>query len=232
VKLPSDKTLVLAMMDVREIVHQETDVLWRKCQANAPDAIGYFQEGSNSAVAGLANIKGNKPHGPAVLFHTCPQYQRPKPKQYITYENGRWDGVLATWNGRGQKEFWGNYSNGQRNGFCCLFRDDALITILECTRNKAEAVHLVTANEVARSWTDVDAALADTICGPMLRQVDEIERRMKEEDRELRDRLRNGVQRRVGDLNRQKRAAASARGANRAAGNSQAIQGLRRAGGL
>jgi len=30
-----------------------------------------------------------------VIFHSCGEYEIPKPKHYITYQNRKWDGVLA-----------------------------------------------------------------------------------------------------------------------------------------
>jgi hypothetical protein len=234
IKLPSGKVLSSVSLDVRGTARRETDALMAKCIANSPDAIGSFQEGSNSVIAYMANIslKEKKPHGPAVYFHAYEDRKDPKPRQYVNYKSGRWDGILATWNVDGQREFWCNYASGQRNGLCCLFNEDALIAVLECTRNKIDAVHMIEENQVAKSFTDSDQALADAAAGPVLRQIDTIEQGVREEDNELREAVKDWVQKKIGVLNSIKRQQNQQRSKERNEKRQQDIQSLRKKGGL
>ena len=231
VELPSGKVLTSADINLSDTVQSEISTLLGKCRANSPDAIGFFQEGSNSVVAALANIKSKKPHGPAVLFHPGRNYGSPEPQYYITYRNGRRNGVLTTWDTDGQQQYWGNYSNGQRHGLCCLLNDETLVAVLECSRDKIDAIHLIAENQIAKSWTDEDEAVADAAASMALQQIDAIEQRLKSDDRSFCGRVKKGIQVQIGILNRQKRAAASARSAGRAAAQEQSIQKLRKAGG-
>jgi hypothetical protein len=135
------------------------------------------------------------------------------------------------WNAKGQECFWGTYSNGQRNGLMCLIKDNAVDAVLECTRNQADTVHLVARNRVTKTFTNYDNALADIAAAPILKELNAIEQEMKSDNREFCDRVKQGVQMRVGAVNSQKRAAASARSAGRAAAQEATIHTLRKAAG-
>jgi hypothetical protein len=229
--LPSGKVLHSAEVDLRGAVLSEIDKLLSKCRNNSPDVVGFFQDGSGMTVASLASIKGKKPHGSAVFFHPGATYGNPMPKCLATYKNGKWDGMLATWDPAGQECFWGNYSNGQRNGLICLLKDNAVDAVLECTRNKIDAVHLIAGNRITKSFTDVEKAIADVAASPILKEIDAIEQELKTDNREFCDRVKQGIQMRVGAVNSQKRAAASARSAGRAAAQDATIHSLRKAAG-
>ena len=56
-----------------------------------------------------------------------------------------------------------------------------MTAVLECTRNKIDAVHLIAANQLTKSFTDADEALADEAAGPLLKEIDAIEKGLKEE---------------------------------------------------
>ena len=150
IKLPSGKVLTSMTVDVRDTVSREIDTLAEQVPRQQSRRhrllsgwIGFYGRRSGER-------KGNKLQGPTVIFHRAHDTKARSQNNTSTYHNGRWDGVLATWNVQGQKEFWGNYASGQRQGLCCLFNDDALAAVLECTRNKIDAVHLIAANQVRR----------------------------------------------------------------------------------
>lgn len=231
VELPSGIVLDSAAIDLRDTVRSEIKTLISKCRANNPAAIGFFQEGSDSVVAALANIKGKKPHGAAVLFYPGRNYGSPKPQYYITYRSGRRDGVLAIWDTDDQQQYWGNYSNGQRHGLCCLLNDEMLVAVLEYSYGKFDAIHLFADNRITKSLTDEDEAVADAAASAVLQQIDAIEHRLISDDRLFCKRVQEGFQMQIGILNRQRRAATSARRAERAAAQEQSLHNLRKAGG-
>jgi hypothetical protein len=230
IELPSGKVLRSSDVDLQNFVHSEIDRLSAKCRNNSPDVVGFYQDGSG-AVASVTSIRGNKPHGTAIFFHPGAALHNPQPQYLITYRNGRWDGPIAMWNAKGQECFWGTYSNGQRNGLMCLIKDNAVDAVLECTRNQADTVHLVARNRVTKTFTNYDNALADIAAAPILKELNAIEQEMKSDNREFCDRVKQGVQMRVGAVNSQKRAAASARSAGRAAAQEATIHTLRKAAG-
>lgn len=223
IKLPSGVMLTSANLDIRDKVSRDTGMLLKKCSQNAPDAMGFFQDGSDWAVASMCQVKGTKPSGAAVFFYSYQRHETPQAKQYITYLSGKWDGVLATWTAGGQREFWCNYSNGQRQGLCCLFHDNAPKTVLDYTRNKLSAVYLITDNEVAESITDAEQIAAHEEAGALLKEIQAIEQRLKTDDRSLCDRVKQGVQLRLGAINRQRQASMDARMSERSAQQNQAF---------
>jgi len=60
--------------------------------------------------AALSNVKGTNFAGRRVLHADS----RLSPKQYVTYHNETWHGIVATWDVQGQKTFWCNYSTSAR----------------------------------------------------------------------------------------------------------------------
>jgi hypothetical protein len=227
ISLPSGKVLTSADFNIRHTVEREAAVLVQKCRTGSPDVVGVFQEGSDWEIAAMSNVKGTRLHGPTVFFHPYQMYQTPRPKQYVTYKSGKWDGVLATWSVGGQREFWCNYANGQRHGLCCLFRHDAPAVVLECDRNKVGAVHVIAANRVKKSLTDADQAAADEDAGPLLKEIDRVEQGLKADDHLYRDRVKQGVQMRIGNINQQKRNDFGARSVQRAAEQQRQLDNLR-----
>jgi antitoxin component YwqK of YwqJK toxin-antitoxin module len=227
IELPSGTMITPTMIDAKPMVHREMDVLLRKCQANSPDAVGFYQEGSRSAIAALAAIKITKLTGSAILFYPQKDVAKPTPKQYAAYRNDMWHGLLATWDEQGRRKYWGNYANGQRQGVCCLFEGDVLTAVMECSRNKPGAVHLIAANAVTKSFT-AEEAMSDQAAGVVLAKLDSIEKDAKEDARQLRERVKHGVQSRIGALNNEKRDAFEERSTNRAKAKDQTFRAWRR----
>ena len=110
------------------------------------------------------------------FLHRGESRTNPEARQYVTYESGKWDGVMAAWNADGKKRFWCNYLNGQRHGLCCLFNEDALTAVLECSRSKINVIHLIAANQISKSFADADEASADEAAGAVLKEIDRINR--------------------------------------------------------
>lgn len=227
IELPSGTMITPAMIDAKPMVHRETDALLRKCQANSPDVVGFYQEGSRSAIAVLAAIKITKLNGSAILFHPQRESTKLNPKQYAAYRNDSLNGLLATWDEQGRRKYWGNYANGQRQGVCCLFDGDVLTAVMECSRNKTDAVHLIAANAVTKSFTG-EEAMSDHAAGDVLAKLDELEKGAKEDARQLRERVKHGVQSQIGAMNNEKREAFEKRSATRAKGKDEAFRSWRR----
>lgn len=226
--LPSGNVIEFDSFDIRRTVDRDIDMLLLKCGANKWDALGFFQAGSKTAIDVLASIDGKEPHGPVVFFHSHLENADQKPRQYVTYRSGRWHGLLATWDVQGQKEFWCNYCDGQRDGLCYLFDKDALKLVLECTHGKVDAVHLIMANQIARSIMDADQAAADQAIGPMLKRTNEIEQGLKVENQAFCARVKTGVQFLIGERNQLKRAAASERRKSRDAAKAKMFRDLQK----
>ena len=231
ISFPSGTVLSLADVDLRSEALRDADSLRAKCGAMNPTAVAFLRDGSRTEIEVMCGIRGSKPQGPAIFYHPSHMVGATRPKQYVTYRNGKWDGTVASWDEAGRREFWGNYSGGQRNGLCCLIGNDTLTAVLECSANKVDAVHLITDNRVTKTLSDIGEARADAEAGPLLQQIDEIERELKEADRSLCDRVKRGVQARLGAINSQKRAANSARSAARAASQQQGFSNALKAAG-
>ena len=158
-----------------------------KCRKGQQDAGGFYQAGSEKAIEAVFGLKGDKPSGSAVFFHAG-LGEHPRLYANYNYHDGKWNGVVATWNVNGQREFWCKYTSGKRNGLCCLFENDLLAAVLECTQDKVEAVHLIEANEIGED-VDADVALDHALAGPVLRKIDAIEKQLKKESLAFVDRV-------------------------------------------
>ena len=201
---PSGKALVLANLDVGQQLHQDIVALERKCKSKTPAAIAFFRDGPSGARDAIGSFKGNLATGPAVFFH--PYVKGNVPRHYINFKHGRWHGVLATWNVYGRREFLGNYSNGLRHGFLCLFHNDALTTVLECAHGKIEAVHQITADRLSSSSTGAASAPSAAGLTEVLGQVLNIERDLKRADKSFHRRVKEvyQLQHQIADLQKER----------------------------
>jgi hypothetical protein len=198
-------------------------VLSGKVQAGAPDVIALDQGGTQV----FATRKGTKLQGVTLFL-----YLRGNPKHYFTYRSGTLHGAVATWDERGQQLFWCKYSSGRRDGICCFFENGQPAVVLECKHDKTIAIHLVQGNQVKKSFADEGEASSDEIAGRALKRIDEIEQGLKEDDRLLRQTIRQAVQKQVGAMNEQKRAAVDVRRAERAVQLQQQVQALKTVSGV
>ena len=232
IDLPSGKVLASSSLDVLTKASEESGELLQKCRGNRPDAVGFYQQGSTSVIEVVSGRRESKPFGPAVFFHPDGTSKDSKPKQYVTYRNGKWNGLLATWNEAGQREFWGNYSNGQRHGMCCLFSENKLTTVVECTRGKTDAIHLIEANQITKTLAEADEISNDAAARTVLQKISEIEGRARDEDGALCERMKKALQFELGKINGKKRESFGVRSANRAAQEQGLFHSLKKAGGL
>ena len=225
IDLPSGKVLASTSLDVLTKVRDESGELLQKWQENRPDAVGLYQRGSDSAVDVVAGWR-KKPCGPAVFFYPYRHGNDRTPKQYVTYRNGTWNGLLATWNEAGQREFWGNYSNGQRDGLCCLFQGDRLTAVVECTRNGADAIHLIEANRITKSLVEAEEISKDATAGSVLEKISQIEQHAKDDSRAFCERLKKAVQSELGKKNKERINSFNNRSSNRAAQEQRLFKAL------
>jgi hypothetical protein len=227
IRLPSGKRAASTELLILDRVRNEISALETKCRENASGVIGSYQEGSQSEIAALSNVKGLKLYGATILFHS---HSMAAPKEYITYRNGTLHGEVASWDEQGQQQFWCNYASGQRDGLCCLFKHDLLAMVLECARNKTTAVHLITDNEITKSFTAVEEARGNNTAGPLLQEIMEIEDRLKADERAYRDRVTQAMHLKVGLNNQKKRDEFRRRSQERGAAEQQWIDTLHKAG--
>jgi hypothetical protein len=224
------------------MARDEAAKLLQSSLANSRGAGCLFEPGSESAIAALFNFRGTQPDEVAVFFHPFQGVKIPgsrrltglhygEPKQYAKYDNGTWNGLLATWNANGQREFWGNYAAGRRHGLCCLFNNDVLEAVLECTRDKINAVHLINSNQVAESLTDMDQASEHDGAGPVLKRIDAIQKRLKADNHEFCERVKKEVHQQIGAINKQRRDDINARSRDRDLRWKAGIDGIKRAAG-
>ena len=77
--------------------------------------------------------------------------------------------------------------------------------VLECTRDEINSVHLIAANEIAKSFTAVEEAMKDAAAGPLLQELDNVEDRVKADERAYRARLKKEIQLQLARKNQQDR---------------------------
>jgi hypothetical protein len=201
------KVQASANFDTHDKARASADMLWGKCQSIPLHAVGFCREGTTEITA-ITSVAFNKLEGPAVFFDPgpmFPQMQRnsePFPRNlpngghlnmHVTYKKGKWDGWLTSWNTRDERELCCQYVNDKRHGLCCLFHTDALAAILECTRDKVDAVRIVERNRITTTVTNLDEASLDPAVGAVLREVDTIEKRSRTQDRYVRDQVQHAI---------------------------------------
>lgn len=134
------------------------------------------------------------------------------PKLYVTYNQaGKWEGWLATWDTGGQKHFWCQYDGGERQGFCCLFRQDDLTIVLECNRGKVEAVHLISAGQVQKTFADLDQASQDSTADAALKEIADIESKLRKNEAAFKKSVQQAISLRTKYINEMKQAQSAVR---------------------
>ena len=174
-----------------------------------PEALVLWPDLSQPFISAVSNLKGGKLEGPTIAFHEpqgsgtrkgpsgvqspglprtptaahilAPRCPDTPPKLYVTFRSEKWDGWLATWNEKGEKHYCSEYSKGKRNGLCCLFKEDRLAMVLECQADVANTVHLITANEIAKTFDSTEQAQGDSAAGQLLHEIDETSDKLKED---------------------------------------------------
>jgi hypothetical protein len=127
------------------------------------------------------------------------------PIVYANYTGDKLNGIVKTWNENGQREYWCQYKNDVRHGFCCYFKDDIPRILYEISHNKIIAVHLCNNNQLEKSFKScAEAAANDENAKVLIAETDEVELEIKRYDREytkLMDRFRNFKR---GEMNKMK----------------------------
>lgn len=257
ITLPSGKTLVLADLDVLSTARNEAGRILQGCLANDPRAACLLEDAPEPAIAALFDFQRSQPDGATVLFYPRhggdkflsrsrsdkgrgrgvenPTAKRSddsfhgEPKQYANYDNGKRSGLLATWDANGQREFWGNYKTNQREGLCCLFDNDVLSAVFECSSDRIDVVYLVKSNEVTATLKRQEAS-EHTEASAMLKRADQIDKRLKDENREFCKGVTRQVHMLLGMRAKEKREAAEARAAERYEQSMNTIRAMWKAG--
>jgi S1-C subfamily serine protease/antitoxin component YwqK of YwqJK toxin-antitoxin module len=152
---------------------------------------------------------------------------------YATYQNGCRHGIIRTWDVNGNDACWAQYSKGKRDGFCCLLKDGRLRMVLECSVGKTTAVHLISDDQVERSFSTTVLAEQDEVARAALKDLDKLETDILAKEREFKKltKKEDAKQRqgRVSQVNPGKREAASSRISQHAKERNDAIHAIRRA---
>ena len=148
-------------------------------------------------------------------------------EMYAEYERGKWDGLVATWDDNGQKEFWCYYKYHKRNGPCCLFQGDRPRAVLECDMGEIKAVHLISGNQEQKTFASLEEADKDDTAQALMEEIDRIETRLKSTDRDLQKKVKRHFQMWIGKLAKVKRAEMNKRMAQRAAENQSALNAIK-----
>jgi len=137
-------------------------------------------------------------------------YENRKPMTYAAYSDGALDGMLKTWNEKGDRIYWCQYEKGVRNGYCCFFQDNSLRMILEIDNDKISGIHLCANGERKKSFTSIEQASADKVAQKLLDEVDGLESELKVNEGVFKQQVKDELQRlrleKTGIMTPQKRA--------------------------
>ncbi len=137
-------------------------------------------------------------HDKGVLNGICMAFSEDRqPMVYANYIDGLLDGMLKTWNEKGERVYWCQYEKGVRHGFCCYFKNNQLRLLLEIDRNTIIGVHLCANGALQKSFASAAKAADDVEAQKLLDEVDDLEaeiktneiafkKQIKEEDARLR----------------------------------------------
>jgi hypothetical protein len=168
---------------------------------------------------------GTIPSAPRVDPSTLSFWDDVVVKLCVDYEGGKWR-KLAAWDEQGAKQFFGSYSKGQRDGLCCLFQNDQLRAVLECTAGSIDAVHLIAGGKIQKTFADLKQAQEDIAAKAMLEEIDKTESALVSEDHQFIKSVKTILHARVAEITAQKRAAATARIRAHQQQNQQNMEGV------
>jgi hypothetical protein len=219
--------------DVLKRARGTAESLSKLCDSRSRSVIPIWFDASQSAVAGLCQVKGFTPNGPAVSFYPGKDprslYQRqvlrlqptiganeagsvpsapmpssttrfPKSRSsapsvlpdfwdqvavevFLNYDassssasgRSKWTGWVANWDNTGAKRYIGHYSKGLRDGVCCLFKEDRLRLVLECSHGEVQAVHLINGGKLKTTFSDPKQGEANTEAHPLIEELSSLE---------------------------------------------------------
>lgn len=98
-----------------------------------------------------------------------------QPALAIAYRNEQRHGVVQTWNESGQRTYCCQYQNGQREGLCCLWENGQPRVALEYHNGQCQGLLLLNGEKTVGSFADRKSADADSVAGPKLAQLRQIE---------------------------------------------------------
>lgn len=101
------------------------------------------------------------------------------PVTYATYIDGALDGMIKTWNEKGDRVYWCQYTKGVRNGFCCYFQDNFLRMLLEIDNDAIAGIHLCANGSLEKSFSSIEQASADKDARILLDKLDNLESDLK-----------------------------------------------------
>lgn len=151
-------------------VTQWLDVAYKRSNGTAP--VIFLRHANGSLFAVASHINGTL-NGATLAF-----YENKDPMVYATYEKGYRHGILKTWDVLGNNAYWCQYVRGKRHGFCCLFKDNRMRMVLECSLGKTDAVHLITEDQVVKSFATMELALLDETAKSALNDLDDVEAKL------------------------------------------------------
>ena len=147
---------------------------------------------------------------------------------YVEYRQGRRHGVQATWDAEGRKRYWGQYERDQRHEFCCLFKNDQPAIVLVCDQGQVGAVHLIANGKIARSFANEEEAQGNASARPLLAEINDFEAQYQRNERALQAQIKKTIQIRIGEINKERRAADQSRRSARDARQKENFNNLRK----
>ena len=148
---------------------------------------------------------------------------------FVTYYQGNRQGVLATWDSEGRKQYWGQYARDQRHEFCCLFKNDRPAIVVVFDRGEIRGVHLIAGGKVARSFANEEEAQRDGEARRLVDEVNEFEARFKRNERAFEAQVKKTIQTRIGEINKWRRSMEQSRRSARDAKQKDSFNNLRKA---
>ena len=145
-------------------------------------------------------------HGKCIAF-----YKSGPPMTYAEYDHGMRDGIIKTWNEKGENIYWCQYADGFRHGYCCFFSGDQMRLLLEIKRDKTQKIYSLANGQLEKSFISEEKAFADENARNMLLELQKLESQLKTNEIDFKKRVRDEEERHrrdmMSDLNKLKREA-------------------------
>jgi len=125
-------------------------------------------------LSAFVEYKSNNLNGISVSY-----FENRQPTTYAAYSDGSPDGIIKTWNEKGERVYWCQYAKGVRDGFCCYFIDNCLRVLLEIDHDTISGVHLCANVRLEKSFASLAEASADKDAKILLEEIDDLESDLK-----------------------------------------------------
>jgi hypothetical protein len=136
-----------------------------------------FLDNPLGRICAFTEYKQNNLNGIFVAY-----YDSRLPMTYATYTDGSLDGIIKTWNDRGERVYWCQYAKGVRDGFCCYFKNNSLRVLLEIDHDTVSGVHLCANGQLEKSFSSVEQASADKDAKTLLTEITDLETDLKDSE--------------------------------------------------